>query len=200
MDLHIYELKVKLLKELSNDKTKLERLYAYTQYLMNSYNIKTVAITCVDIVYQAIDDLLEGKRSWDAKVYPDAYNQVKIIIDNSLIKNVAKKENRISYVELSDDFEESPNVKYWIEKTVSCYKDAINNNENAEIVGLLDKEFKKEETIKEIKNKLVYISLKNELSNKEIAKEYGIKVSEVENQRKQIKRKLQKTYFKYKKQ
>ena len=142
MDLHIYELKVKLLKELSNDKTKLERLYAYTQYLMNSYNIKTVAITCVDIVYQAIDDLLEGKRSWDAKVYPDAYNQVKIIIDNSLIKNVAKKENRISYVELSDDFEESPNVKYWIEKTVSCYKDAINNNENAEIVGLLDKEFK----------------------------------------------------------
>jgi DNA-directed RNA polymerase specialized sigma24 family protein len=150
----------------------IPNLLIYTQYKLRN---KTVSgsDTADDFVQEAYMRVYQGERKWDPQKNPDLIEYLKhSVIDSLISASIKSKHNKLSEIDLErDDYTDNVN--------------ALDNIIASEIYDSIQEKIRYDEDLQLLFTCIVDYNI---VKPKDIAKELGWEISEVNNAKKRLKR------------
>jgi hypothetical protein len=180
-------------KLFEGDQKLLRRLFGKAEtYYLECFKGKVLAVTGVDIVHGLIESMITGRRNWDVEKYPCAYRQLSYYLKSEIL-NLKSKETKIA--ESIDIYTERNSEREIQSGTVETGADEkMEVNRIYEMIEGCKKYLKESGSIIQQK---IFEGMHSGKTNLEIAKETGAEVREIENEKKKLKRKLQRKFPNY---
>jgi RNA polymerase sigma factor (sigma-70 family) len=191
-----YEKKQKLIQNLfENELRKCKKLYEYADKTLKLFSKgKVMCKTGADIVNDIVEKLITGKRSWDLVEYPDAYIQIKYLVKSETSNYLQKEFRMVNINDFGNDYNDGDESFNYNNIAELNYTEILSREENSELINIFNEEMANCDD----DCQLVYLGIKTGQQNQEIAKDLGLSVSDVENIKKRIRRKLNKAFLFYK--
>lgn len=191
LDQHPWEDTIRRLNAYASNKTR--RLFWRSIYGGHLPKGKEV----VDVVQQAIEKVLSGKRKWDPDIHPDLYEYLKSVIDSDLNHLADSKDNKLTRSETKlvsgTDCEGNENEISFFDLRPSEQLDPAEDllqQENEDLAYKFVWNFHESLADKPRLQKIVECMLDDIDKPAEIAEQLGEHVNDIYNARKQLQRRL----------
>lgn len=181
------EVSLEIQNLINSNVNEIKKLINFAKNIMKQINLNT-SLEPADFVHTAIEKLLLGERTWDKDKIPNFLKLIKLIIISE-IKNNSKKnlinDNNCKRKRFENIYIENEDGSLVYENMIDHSIDIEGELIAKELLSKINSELEKKDDL----IALIVLNGKIEgMTNKEIAEENNIDISEVENAMKRIRR------------
>jgi hypothetical protein len=186
MELNLNQKIIDAFTKLYNDKNRNYKklLFLADNALRKFFGNRNISTNGQELIDKIIEDLLTGKRSWDIDKYPEAYDQILYIFEHSERLNLINKHKRLEKAGFKLEINTYDEVYYDNEPDDPLTKDNLLEKDNLQDLNFLKEQC--DEAMKKCEDEdcvILYLEIlkltENKNTNKQLAKNLGIKINEV---------------------